>query len=65
MKGEYNYDHFRTKHLVTDAVKTIARVGLHPGSLAPDFELPLEGGGTWRLSAHRDRPVLLRFGSYT
>ena len=35
MKGEYNYDHFRTKHLLTDAVKTIAGVGLHPGALAP------------------------------
>jgi hypothetical protein len=65
MKGEYNYRHFRTKHLLTEVVKTIAGVGLHPGSLAPDFELPQAGGGTWRLSAHRDRPVLLRFGSYT
>ena len=65
MHGEYNYHHFRTKHLLTDAVKTIAGVGLHPGGLAPDFELPDARGGTWRLSAHRDRPVLLRFGSYS
>jgi len=34
MVGDYNYDHFRTKHLLTDAVKTIAGVGQHPVATA-------------------------------
>lgn len=35
------------------------------GSLAPDFEQELYGGGTWRLSDHRGRKsVLIVFGCY-
>jgi hypothetical protein len=38
-----------------------------PGDPAPDFELPLlGGGGSVRLSSFRgERPVALIFGSYT
>lgn len=61
----YNYDHFGAHHFLGEAAKTIAGVGVQPGQTAPDFTLPLAGGGTFMLSAHRDRPVLLRFGSYT
>jgi len=32
-----------------------------PGSFAPDFELPKDGGGTVRLSSLRGRPVVLYF----
>jgi len=32
-----------------------------PGSFAPDFELPKDGGGTVRLSNLRGRPVVLYF----
>jgi hypothetical protein len=36
------------------------------GDLAYDFELPLLGGGTFRLlEVARERPVVLVFGSYT
>jgi hypothetical protein len=62
---DYNYAHFRTTHLLTDAAKTVAGVGVQPGVFAPDFELPEADGGTWRLSEHLDKPVLLRFGSYS
>lgn len=31
------------------------------GDLAPELELPEAGGGTWRLSDHQRRPVLLVF----
>lgn len=64
-RADYNYDHFRTTHLIADAAKTIAGAGVHAGSLAPDFELPRAGGGSFRLSEHRQKPVLLHFGSYT
>ena len=63
--GEYNYEHFRTKHLLQDARRTIQKQGILPGEIAPDFELPRAGGGTLRLSDLRGKPVLLHFGSFT
>ena len=42
-----------------------ADVKTRAGTLAPDFELPGLDGGTARLSALRDHPVVLVFGSYT
>lgn len=64
-RGAYNYEHFRTTHLVADAAKTIAGSGIHAGMEAPDFELPQVGNGPYRLSANLHTPVLLRFGSYS
>jgi AhpC/TSA family protein len=58
----YNYDTF---------VRSMAVAGLHfphgprPGDAAPDFELPDLHGGTFRLSAHRGKPILLTFGAIT
>ncbi len=62
---EYNFEHFRTKHLFSDVKRTIQKRGIQPGMLAPDFELPRIGGGSVRLSELRGKPVLLRFGSFT
>jgi hypothetical protein len=62
---EYNYEHFRTKHLLADAVATARSRGIRPGEVAPDFELPRVDGGMLRLTALRGRPVLLRFSSFT
>lgn len=62
---EYNFEHFRTKHLLMDAKATITKQGIPPGTLAPDFELPRVGGGRSRLSELRGQPVLLHFGSFT
>lgn len=61
----YNFAHFRPRHLLADALRTIRRTGIRPGEPAPDFELPRVGGGRLRLSDLRGRPTLLRFGSYT
>lgn len=63
--SEYNFAHFRTKHLLSDAKATFAGRGIAPGEFAPDFELPLVGGTTVRLSDLRGTPVLLHFGSFT
>lgn len=63
--AQYNYRHFRTVHLLRDAIRTLRTGGIQPGELAPDFELPRTFGGTLRLSETRERPVLLRFGSPT
>lgn len=63
--GEYNFEHFRAKHLLADVQRTMADAGIQPGALAPDFMLPRSGGGALRLSELRGRPVLLHFGSFT
>ena len=62
---EYNFDHFRFRHVIADAKGTITGRGIRPGALAPDFELPRTNGGSLRLSELRDQPVLLHFGSFT
>jgi len=62
---DYNFKHFRAKHLLADMQATLAKQGIQPGEGAPDFELPRVDGGALRLSSLRDKPVLLHFGSYT
>jgi AhpC/TSA family len=62
---EYNFEHFRFEHFVWDLKQTLTKGGIRPGSPAPDFELPRVGGGVVRLRDLRDKPVLLRFGSFT
>lgn len=63
--SEYNYEHFRPKHLLADLLKTVRGEGLKPGEEAPDFELESTEGGRVRLSSLRGQPVVLRFGSFT
>ena len=62
---DYNYTHFRTGHVIAEAARTWKLQGIRPGQPAPDFQLDDADGGTWRLSEHRGRPVLLHFGSYS
>ena len=63
--AEYNYEHFRPKHLLADLWRSVKGEGLQPGSEAPDFELQSTDGDRVRLSSLRGRPVLLHFGSGT
>jgi hypothetical protein len=58
----YNYDTFLPANVRQDLHFP---GGPKPGELAPDFELPRVGGGSFRLSEHRGRPVLLCSGSIT
>ncbi len=62
---DYNYEHFRTKHLAEDGMRTLNDHGILPGEVAPDFELLRAGGGSLRLGDLRGRPVLLHFGSFS
>ncbi len=62
---EYNFEHFRAKHLLSDAKATVEERGIKPGEMAPDFELPRVGGGSLRLSELRGKPVILHFGSFS
>ena len=64
--ADYNFAHFRTKHLAQDGRRTIEGEGITPGELAPGFELPrADGEGSLRLGALRGQVVLLHFGSFT
>jgi hypothetical protein len=62
---EYNYEHFRAKHLWADLWRSLRGEGVKPGSEAPDFELESTDGKPIRLSSLRGRPVFLHFGSGT
>ncbi|HMV49434.1 MAG TPA: hypothetical protein PLD20_25305 [Blastocatellia bacterium] len=42
---KYNFEYFRAKHFLEDVKRTMAAEGIRPGQPAPDFELPLVGGG--------------------
>jgi cytochrome oxidase Cu insertion factor (SCO1/SenC/PrrC family) len=64
-REDYNFAHFRTKHIVQDVRRTVTDRGIQPGDAAPDFALPRADGGALRLSDLRGRPVLLHFGSYS
>jgi hypothetical protein len=58
---DLNFRHFRMRHMVAE----LLRVGLAPGSEAPDFELQSTDGRQMRLRDLRGQPVLLHFVSYT
>ncbi len=62
---EYNYEHFRPKHLLADLWRSARGEGLQPGEAAPDFELESTDGKRIRLSSLRGRLVFLHFGSGT
>jgi len=62
---EYNYEHFRPKHLLADLWRTAKGEGMQPGSEVPDFELETTEGERVCLSALRGQPVLLHFGNAT
>lgn len=61
----YNFAHFRTGHLLADALRTLRGTGVRPGDPAADFDLPVAGGGRVRLADLLGTPVLLHFGSIT
>ncbi|MDQ4076427.1 MAG: redoxin domain-containing protein [Chloroflexota bacterium] len=61
----YNFEHFRTIHLLRDGKRTLTNRGIEPGVEAPDFELQRVGGSSLRLSDLRGKPTLLHFGSYS
>lgn len=63
--GDYNYEHFRTRHFVADLVKTARGEGVQPGQEAPDFALATTDGERVRLGGLRGTPVVLHFGSMT
>jgi hypothetical protein len=62
---DYNYQHFRPRHVLQELRRIINGAGVQPGAIAPDFDLPQVGGGTLQLSTLHGRAVLLHFVSFT
>lgn len=61
----YNFAHFRREHLLADMRLTVAGQGIRPGEPAPEFSLEDTDGNRINLGELHDKPVLLRFGSFT
>ena len=62
---DFNFRHFRMRHMAAELLRTARADGVLPGNEAPDFELERTDGGQFRLRDLRGQPVLLHFGSYT
>jgi hypothetical protein len=62
---DFNFRHFRLRHMFAELLRSARRDDVVPGMPAPDFDLETAGGGRLRLGALRGRPVLLHFVSYT
>jgi hypothetical protein len=59
----YNYDTFKREMFKEDLHFS---GGPEPGERAPDFDLPTNDGGRFRLSDYQGRrPIFIEFGSIT
>jgi thiol-disulfide isomerase/thioredoxin len=63
--NDFNFKHFRMRHMAAELIRTHRHSGVDPGSEAPEFVLQSTDGTLLRLSELRGRPVLLHFVSYT
>jgi hypothetical protein len=62
---DFNFRHFRMRHMAAELLRSACPDGVLPGDEAPDFELETTGAEKLRLRELRGRPVLLHFVSYT
>jgi AhpC/TSA family len=62
---DFNFRHFRMRHMIAELIRTYRGVGTTPGLEAPGFSLPTTDGTTLNLRDLRGKPVLLHFVSYT
>lgn len=62
---DFNFEHFRMRHMAAELLRTYHRSGIAPGSEAPPFDLEATDGTRLRLTDLRGKPVLLHFVSYT
>jgi hypothetical protein len=62
---DFNFRHFRLRHMAAELLRTVRPHGVLPGGEAPDFDLESTEGERLRLHDLRGRPVLLHLVSYT
>jgi hypothetical protein len=63
--SNFNFRHFRMRHMAAELIRTVRCDGVLPGQQAPDFELATSEGGRLRLRDLRGQPVLVHLVSYT
>ncbi len=63
--SDFNFRHFRMRHMAAELIRTQRCDGVLPGQEAPDFELATTRGERLRLRDLRGRPALVHFVSYT
>jgi thiol-disulfide isomerase/thioredoxin len=63
--ADFNFAHFRMRHMAAELLRTYRRTGIPLGAPAPAVDLEATDGSRCRLAALRGRPVLLHFVSYT
>jgi peroxiredoxin len=63
--GDFNFRHFRMRHMAAELLRTARTDATLLGQMAPDFEHETTTGETLRLRELRGAPVLLHFVSYT
>ncbi|MGD9703912.1 MAG: TlpA family protein disulfide reductase [Acidimicrobiia bacterium] len=63
--GDFNFRHFRMRHMVAELIRSYRGTGIAPGQQAPDFTLPTTDSAHLALCDLRGRPALLHFVSYT
>lgn len=62
---DFNFRHFRLRHMAAELLRTVRPHGVLPRGEAPDFELESTQGERLRLRDLRGKPVLLHLVSYT
>jgi hypothetical protein len=63
--SDFNFLHFRMRHMAAELIRSLRPEGVLPGQQAPSFELDTTHGGRLRLRDLCGRPVLVHFVSYT
>jgi thiol-disulfide isomerase/thioredoxin len=62
---DFNFRHFRMRHMIAELVRSYEGMGIPIGREAPDFTLETTDGRPLHLHELRGRPVLVHFVSYT
>jgi hypothetical protein len=62
---DFNFRHFRVRHMAAELLRTVRPHGVLPCGEAPDFDLETTHGEGLRLRDLRGKPVLLHLVSYT
>ena len=63
--SDFNFRHFRVRHMAAELIRTLHSDGVLPGQQAPNFDLATTRGERVLLCDLRGQPVLVHLVSYT